>query len=107
MAGVEELRVRRLSAGGDWIRTSSTRAREVGCRAPTSAKSNGSTKPLSIRIGYIRSARTPHQGQEGKEIVVLDRWEEDRIEGADSSLARSRRYRNYEGSRSGPAVTAC
>ena len=24
----------RLSAGGDWIRTSSTRAREVGCRAP-------------------------------------------------------------------------
>ena len=24
----------RLTAGGDWIRTSSTRAREVGCRAP-------------------------------------------------------------------------
>jgi hypothetical protein len=34
-----------LSAGGDWIRTSSTPAREVGCRAPTAAKLNGSTKP--------------------------------------------------------------
>jgi len=32
-------------AGGDWIRTSSTWAREVGCRAPTAAKLNGSTKP--------------------------------------------------------------
>jgi hypothetical protein len=79
-----------LFPGGDWIRTSSTRAREVGCRAPTAAKSNGSTKPLSMRIGDLRSARTPHQGQEGKDIVVLDRWAEDRTEGAVSSLARSR-----------------
>src|SRR6516162_10206833 len=64
-----------LSAGGDWIRTSSTRAREVGDRAPTAAKSNGSTKPLSMRIGDLRSARTPHQGtkgREGKDIVVLE-----------------------------------
>src|SRR6516165_4050156 len=30
--------VRGLSAGRDWIRTSSTGAREVGCRAPTAAK---------------------------------------------------------------------
>jgi hypothetical protein len=79
-----------LSAGGDWIRTSSTRAREVGCRAPTAAKSNGSTKLLSRRIGDLRSARTPHQGQEGKDIIVLDRWAEDRTHGAVSSLARSR-----------------
>ena len=89
---------------GDWIRSSSTRARKVGCRAPTAAKSNGSTTTLSMRIGDLRSARTPHQGQEGKDIVVLDRWAEDRTEGAVSSLAR---YRYYEGSRSGPAVTAC
>ena len=45
----------------------------------------GSTKPLSMRIGELRSARTPHQGQEGKDIVVLDRWAEDRTEGAVSS----------------------
>jgi len=77
--------VRGLSGGGDWIGTSSTRAREVGCRAPTAAKSNGSSKPLSMRIGDLRSARTPHQGQEGKDIVVLDRWAEDRTEGAASS----------------------
>ena len=85
VAAREELKVCRLRAGGDWIRTSSTRAREVGCRAPTAAKSNGSTKPLSMRIGDLRSARTPHQGQEGKDIVVLDRWAEDRTEGAVSS----------------------
>jgi hypothetical protein len=42
-----------------------------------------------MRIGDLRSARTPHQGQEGKDIV-LDRWAEDRAEGAVSSLARSR-----------------
>ena len=88
--GAEEPMVRRLSGGGDWIGTSSTRAREVGCRAPTAAKSNGSSKPLSMRIGDLRSARTPHQGQEGKDIVALDRWAEDRTEGAVSSLARSR-----------------
>jgi len=41
-----------------------------------------------MRIGDLRSARTPHQGQEGKDIVVLDRWAEDRTEGAVSSLAR-------------------
>src|SRR5215467_4673722 len=40
------------------IESSSTRAREVGCRAPTAAKSNGSTTPLSMRIGDLRSART-------------------------------------------------
>jgi hypothetical protein len=38
-----------------------------------------------MRIGDLRSARTPHQGQEGKDIVVLDRWAEDRTEGAVSS----------------------
>jgi len=32
----------------------------------------------------------PAPGQEGKDIVVLDRWAEDRTEGAVSSLARSR-----------------
>ena len=32
----------------------------------------------------------PAPGQEGKGIVVLDRWAEDRTEGAVSSLARSR-----------------
>ena len=40
-----------------------------------------------MRIGDLRSVRTPHQGQEGKDIVVLDRWAEDRTEGAVSSLA--------------------
>ena len=88
------------------IASSSTRVREVGCRAPTAAKLNGSTKPAEMRIGDLRSARTPHQGQEGKDIVVLDRWAEDRTEGAVSSLARSRPVSYYEGSRSGPAVTA-
>ena len=53
-------------------------------------KSNGSTMPLSMRIGDLRSARTPHQGRRGKHIVVLDRWGEDRTEDAVSSLARSR-----------------
>src|SRR6516164_10783687 len=71
-----------LADGGDWIRTSSTRAPEVSCRAPTAAKSNGSTTPLSMRIGDLRSARTPHQGQEGKDIVVLDRWAEGLTEDA-------------------------
>ena len=71
-------------------RTSSTRAREVGCRAPTAAKSNGSTTPLSMRIGDLRSARTPHQGEVGKDIVVLDRWAEGLTEDAVSPLARSR-----------------
>jgi hypothetical protein len=32
----------------------------------------------------------PAPGQEGKDIIVLDRWAEDRTEGAFSSLARSR-----------------
>ena len=50
-------------------------------------KSNGSTTPLSMRIGDLRSARTPHQGRRGKHIVVLDRWAEDRTEGAVSSFA--------------------
>ena len=50
-------------------------------------KSNGSTPPLSMRIGDLRSARTPHQGRRGKDIVVLDRWGEDRTEDAVSSLA--------------------
>ena len=40
-----------------------------------------------MRIGDLRSACTPHQGQVGKDIVVLDRWAEDRTEGAVSSLA--------------------
>ena len=44
-SAAKELMVCRLTAGEDWIRTSSTRAREVGCRAPTAAKSNSSTKP--------------------------------------------------------------
>ena len=38
-----------------------------------------------MRISDLRSVRTPHQGQEGKEIVVLDHWAEDRTEGAVSS----------------------
>jgi hypothetical protein len=38
-----------------------------------------------MRIGELRSARTPHQRQEGKDIVALDRWAEDRTEGAVSS----------------------
>ena len=33
---------------------------------------------------------SPAPGQGGKDIVVLDRWAEDRTEGAVSSLARSR-----------------
>ena len=37
-SAAKELMVCRLTAGEDWIRTSSTRAREVGCRAPTAAK---------------------------------------------------------------------
>src|SRR6516164_6640945 len=53
-------------------------------------KSNGSTTPLSMHIGDLRSARTPHEGRRGKDIVVLDRWGEDRTEDAVSSLARSR-----------------
>src|SRR6516162_4109884 len=53
-------------------------------------KSNGSTTPLSMRIGDLRSARTPYQGRRGKHIVELDRWGEDRTEDAVSSLARSR-----------------
>src|SRR6516164_8914374 len=47
------------------------RARVVGRRRQR--KSNGSTTPLSTRIGDLRSARTPHQGRRGKDIVVLDR----------------------------------
>jgi len=97
----------RLTAGGDWIRTSSTRAREVGCRAPTAAKSNGSTPPLSMRIGDLRSARTPHQGRRTRTSLCS-------TVGPTTSprtpFHRSRhraRYRYYEGSRSGPAVTAC
>jgi hypothetical protein len=27
-----------------------------------------------MRIGDLRSAHAPHHGQEGKDIVVLDRW---------------------------------
>jgi len=50
-------------------------------------KSNGSTPPLSMRIGDLRSARTPDEGRTGKDIVVLDRWGEDRTEDAVSSLA--------------------
>jgi len=42
-------------------------------------KSNGSTTPLSVGIGGLRSARTPHQGRRGKHIVVLDRWGEGRM----------------------------
>jgi hypothetical protein len=66
----------------------------------------GSTKPLSMRIGELRSARTPHQGQEGKDIV-LDRWAEDRPRAPFHRSRDRARYRYYEGSRSGPAVTAC
>ena len=54
------------SGGRRWIRTSSTRAREVGCRAPKAAKSNGSTTLLSMRIGDLRSARTPAPGPGGQ-----------------------------------------
>ena len=97
----------RLTAGGDWIRTSSTRAREVGDRAPTAAKSNGSTKPLSMRIGDLRSARTPHQGPGGqghRRARPLGRGPHRGCR----FIARDRaRYRYYEGSRSDPAVTAC
>ena len=60
-----------------------------------------------MRIGELRSARTPHQGQEGKDIVVLDRWAEDRTEGAVHRSRDRARYRYYEGSRTGRAVTAC
>ena len=49
----------------------------------------------------------PHtKGQEGKDIVVLDRWAEDRTEGAVHRSRDRARYRYYEGSRSGPSVTA-
>ena len=40
-----------------------------------------------MRIGDLRSARTPDEGRTGKDIVVLDRWGEDRTEDAVSSLA--------------------
>ena len=60
-----------------------------------------------MRIGDLRSARTPHQGQEGKDIVVLDRWAEDRTEGTVSSLARSRPVSVLSRFPLGPAVTAC
>jgi hypothetical protein len=62
----EEPMVCRLSAGGDWIRTSSTRAREVGCRAPTATKLNSRRSRLSMRIGDLRSARLPHQGRRAR-----------------------------------------
>ena len=48
-------------------------------------KSNGWTTPLSMRIDQLVP---PHQGRRGKDIVVLDRWGEDRTEDAVSSLAR-------------------
>jgi hypothetical protein len=54
-------------------------------RAPTAAPAT-----WSRHQGSSGSARTPHQGRTGKDIVVLDRWAEDRTEGAVSSLARSR-----------------
>src|SRR5262249_51157245 len=65
-------------------------AREVGCRAPTAAKLNGSTKPAVDAHRRPSIGSYPAPGQEGKDVVVLDRWGEDRTEGAVSSLARSR-----------------
>jgi hypothetical protein len=60
----------RLFAGGDWIRTSSARAREVGCRAPTAAKSNDSTKPLSMGMGpRAFEAANRHGGTKGSNPV--------------------------------------
>src|SRR5262249_4156060 len=79
----------RLGAGGDWIRTSSTRPGECGCRAPTAANSHGSPKPAGDADRCPSISSYPAPGQEGKDIVVLDRWGEDRTEGAVSSLARS------------------
>src|SRR5262249_30189297 len=72
------------------IGSSSTWAREVGRRAPTAAKLNGSTKPAVDAHRRPSIGSYPAPGQEGKDIVVLDRWGEDRTEGAVSSLARSR-----------------
>src|SRR6516164_733561 len=45
-------------------------------------KSNGWTTPLSMRIDQLVP---PHQGRRGKDIVVLDRWGEDRTEDADEA----------------------
>ena len=107
VAAREELKVCRLPAGGDWIRTSSTRAREVGCRAPTAAKLNGSTKPLSMRIGDLRSARTPHQGRRARTSLCSTVGPRTAPRAPFHRSRGRARYRYFEGSRSGPAVTAC
>src|SRR5262249_26730326 len=72
------------------IGSSSTRAREVGWRAPTAEKLTGSPKPAVDAHRRPSISSYPAPGQESKDIVVLDRWGEDRTEGAVSSLARSR-----------------
>ena len=93
-----------LSAGGDWIRTSSTRAREVGCRAPTAAKLNGSTKPLSMRLGDLRSARTPHQGTRARTSLCSTVGPRTAPRAPFHHSRDRARYRYYEGSRCNPRV---
>ena len=51
--------------------------------------------------------RKDGEGRRGKDIVVLDRWGEDRTEDAVHRSRDRARYRYYESSRWGPAVTAC
>src|SRR6516165_3564840 len=103
----QEPKVCRLPAGGDWIRTSSTRAREVGCRAPTAAKSNGSTKPLSMHIVAFDQLvpRTRAGGQGHRCARPLGRGPHRGRRFIARAITPGNRY--YEGSRSGPAVTAC
>jgi len=50
---------------------------------------NGSTKPAVDAHRRPSISSYPAPGQEGKDIVVLDRWGEDRTEGAVSSLVTS------------------
>jgi hypothetical protein len=93
--------------GEDWIRTSSTRAREVGWRARTAAKLNGSRSRLSMRIGDLRSARTPHQGRRPRTSFCSTVGPRTAPRAPFHRSRDRARYRYYEeGSRSGPAVTA-
>jgi len=77
----------RLTAGGDWIRTSSTRAREVGCRAPKNRAGRIAAAQLAdLVLVRCRSAGTlalapgedalvQHGGPESVDSVMVDgRW---------------------------------
>ena len=79
--------VRGLSAGGDWIRTSS-RGR-VNLVVGRRRQRNRTARRSRCRCASVTFDRlVPRtKGREGKDIVVLDRWVEDRTEGAVSSLA--------------------